>query len=454
MYQKHKVLKEIGTFIKRHIVICVICVLSAFIIAKNSLIPVPDWMPKFFKKLLLCPQSGTAPYEWSAILNDLSLAFLASIIVYIIVQYIPERRKANKAFSLLQKEFVSLYSYMSKLISMYLFELGIDTPEKNLTVEQVSGICCIELSNRERKCRINHLRNGKPDNSTEIGYALYKDSLDYCNYVKTSLEKIKSTLCSANLDIAILNSFSKIENNWFLNFFLKENPYILKTKNKTNILNFDKGFIEFVECHLSLSKYSFDRIGYSYIALSEEEFCTEQEKALFIKPRSVYLFFGKKEVGKITTEINNLEPTELRLKKCAGVMLEMLVFYDFEEQKPDHILNAAKQIAEYIFKNETDQDNSIIAFLNLAQIKKRMGILTTADLERLHQISSDTDLQKEIRTGSAIICDNYDLATKIFNQFTEEKKCIFVQLPIYHLWNNPPMEPNPNPMNFLYMGEE
>jgi hypothetical protein len=414
----------------------------------------PDWLPQFFHNLFLCPSTDTTHYEWLSLLNNLSLAFLASIIVYIVVQYIPERRKANKAFSLLRKEFVSLYSSMSRMICMYLFELGMTEKEEKIRLEQLSDVCEIDFTDYVRKCRIRYLRNSQFDNCESVGYSLYKDSLQCYQQISKSIGKIKETKCSANLDIDIVETISIIENNWFFRYFSYEKPEVLPVGRKIHIINFDKGFYEFIMCHLALEKYSFDKISYEYSAISDDEYKKEQEERLFLKSRIIYLHLGVEEATKTAEQIVKLEPTELRLRKSAGVMLEMLVYYDSAEQKSKEILLAALRIAKYVYLNETGLTNEVIAFINIAQIKKRLNTLSESNIEILHLIETHKPMRNDAIIGSAILCKDYVLASEVFGTLTEEDKQFFIQLPIYHLWDNPPMEANPNPMSFLYMGNE
>lgn len=454
MYKKHRALKEIWLFIRRHIIICVLCVVCAFIITKYSQLPMPDWLPQFFHNLFLCPSADTAHYEWLSLLNNLSLAFLASIIVYIVVQYIPERRKANKAFSLLRKEFVSLYSSMSQMICMYFFELGVTEKEEKIKLEQLSGVCEIDFSDFVRKCRIRDLKNGRYINCVSIGYTLYKDSLECYQQISKAIGKIKETKCSANLDNDIVNTISVIENNWFLRFFSYEKSIIATSSKKNKIINFDKGFYEIIKCHIELNEYAFDKMTYEYVGISNAEYEEEKEKSLFIRPRNFYLYMGETEATKTAENIIKLEPTELRLRKSEGVMLEMLAYYDSAEQKSKEILLAALQIAKYVYLNETGFTNEVIAFINIAQIKKRLNTLSESNKKILHLIETHKPMRTDAIVGSAILCKDYVLASEVFEAFSEEDKQFFIQLPIYHLWDNPPMKANPNPMSFLYMGNE
>ena len=193
MYKSLGFFIEIWLFIKRHVVICILLLFSLFAIAKYSQIPAPNWLCAAIKKLLLCPPEGTVAYDFWELFNNISLAYLASIITYVVVQYIPERRKAYKAFSILKGELCVLYAYMSRLIFMYLFEIGVEKAEDQIALNDLAPICNAEIDDRNRHCRIHHLRNGNKENVFDYDYSLYNDSKKYIDLVHKSINCIKGT---------------------------------------------------------------------------------------------------------------------------------------------------------------------------------------------------------------------------------------------------------------------
>lgn len=451
MYKSHGVLTELWVFIKRHIVICVLIVICIFVSAKYSNIPAPSWLPISFKILLSRPQEETSDYEWWGLMNNLSLAFIASIITYLLIQYIPERKKADKAFTIIKHDICSLYSSMSRLIDMYLSEIKVEEKrEKRVTLKQLSSVCNVEISDRIRNCRIRNITDGKDANVVSYGYNLFKDSKEYAKSIQETILHIKETICAPQLDSHILDTISTIENNRFLQCFLKMKFPFSKTPGYQNVIHeFDKGLYEFIRCHLALSKYDFAQTTYNFIKISDAEMKAEREEMLFMTTRLIYKIKGAGEAKKIADNIIALEPTSKRLEKSVGVLLEMLVYYDMTPQKNYGVLQAALKISEYIRQNETEKRATQCAFLNSMQIKKRMNTIFAPDIDNLKSLMNDETASKDIILGASILCEEYEKATSFFESLPDEEKDVFIQLPIYHLWKTPPVPANPDPHLFI-----
>ena len=449
MYNKHKVLMEIGLFIKRHLVICILCAICMLVVLKFSQIPTPNWLFPFVRRLFLCPQEHSTAYEWLSLLNSISLAFIVSIIVYVIVEYVPERKKAYKSFSLLKGDFDVLYNQMSKLIYMYMYEVGIQIPEDQVDFAQLSGMRDLKINDQIRKCRINCISNGKKV-SNSIGYSIYSDSLECYNKLEKAIGNIKGEVYSSYLDSDIFDILYKIEHNYFFIILSYGSLIYNNDISKVNFLGLDKAFLEFINVHLSINKYNINKVTYSFSALSDQEFEEERESVLFYLSRGIYKHLSETKVERFTNEIISFQPTELRKRKSEGVLLEMLVYYDASLIKQRYILEAALKIAKYTLRNETNHINAVCAFLNLAQIKKRLHTLSDKDLRLLRKIKQKKTLDKRIIVASAILCEDYQYAKEVFEDFSEEEKDVFIQFPIYHLWKNPPVNANPTPMSFIF----
>lgn len=182
--------------------------------------------------------------------------------------------------------------------------------------------------------------------------------------------------------------------------------------------------------------------------MSAEEIEKEKEKQLFCLTRAILKDIEVSRALSVAEKIVRLEPSEERLRKSEGVMLEMLVYYDYTDSKPKDVLKAALMIAEYIMKNLTDEVQKNYALLNYLQIKKRLGTLSFEEHHRLYSLAKDSNSPNEIAVGAAILCEDYEKAADSFSRLSDEEKTIFIQFPIYRLWPNPPMEPNADPALF------
>lgn len=452
MYKAGNLGQEIGIFVKRHRMICVLSLLSLFVIFKNSAIPAPDWLPSLLIRIFAAPEKGTSGAEWLSLMNNLSLAFIGSMITYIIIQYIPERRKAYKAFSILKSEICRLYSYMSYLIGMYLFVIGFEGEEKDVTVAGLKDICNIEIMDQDHLCCIEHYRNGNKANARSFSYNLYKDSKNYIDLIQKSIDTITGTMCAGDLDSELLDILSRFSNNRFLQYFsYLDVPQLRIPGTVSYIVAFDKGFYEFVQNHVRLQKYDFDIITYAFGNITEEEIAKEKEEQLFYINRLSIKYTGVKKAKDNIEQIITLPPTAEIISKCVGIILELLVYYDFIEPKPNDILDCALELAEYVRNNEMDPVKADYALLNVMQIKKRMNMISDGDLVELQQMKLDTDKDNNIIIGASILCGDYGRAANAFDVLSQEEKESFIQFPIYRLWQDPPIPANKVPKSFSRM---
>jgi len=449
MSRKHSWYKELFIFINRNVIICILLLISIFVIAKYSFVPVPNWVPVSIQNILARPLEGSITFEWFAIFNNLSLAYIASIITYIVVQYIPERRKTNRAFSLLKDEISELYSNMSRVIRMYLFEININKAEESITLEDIKDICNVEITDVTKNCKIKSMKNGSYINCVSYGYNLFSDTKKYMTSIQKAMQNIKGSIYSSHLDSVLIEAISTIENNWFYSCLKEKKTPDTKTPGyKSTIFEFDKGFYEFINCHISLSKYDFDLNSYEFEAISDAEMQSEIEKKQFSINRAIIKYIGTDMASRASQYITALEPTEERLRKSNGVILEILVCYDAEPIKSPVLLQAAWDLAEYVRKNEKESIPLLYDILNSMQIKKRQDNLSSDDKQELKKIIEDVNIPNDVRLGAAIIIGEYKTANYIFEQLSEEMKYIFIQFPIYHLWVNPPVPASSDPQLF------
>ena len=85
------------------------------------------------------PEENTLIYEIIRIADNLSLAYIASLIFYLIVDYIPLIREENNALHLLEKYLYPLYMYMDKVNSYFKYATGISNIQ-TATNEEIKTI--------------------------------------------------------------------------------------------------------------------------------------------------------------------------------------------------------------------------------------------------------------------------------------------------------------------------
>lgn len=118
-------------------------------------------------------------------------------------------------------------------------------------------------------------------------------------------------------------------------------PYIKVTGYTPHVLNFDEGFLALLKSHIAMGKNAFDQIIYDIERISAEEFQKQKESSLFMKPRGIYRKSKIVSSSQVAEEIISLEPTEERLRKSEGVILEILIHYDMSPSEAGIILDDA-----------------------------------------------------------------------------------------------------------------
>lgn len=449
MKEKYKnIIRELGVFMKRHILINAIFVICVFVIVKFSKLPVWNFLPDFLVKLFVVPEIGSVAYERYVIYNNLAFAYIASIITYILIQYIPERQRQIRAYQTLKGPLDSLYSCMSRLIAMYLYDLRISKTEAEIAIEDLKDICEIEIYDREKFCGIRDQLNGKEGNTFSHSYNLYTDSKSNVELIDKNIQKIMQTPNAAHLDTEIIDLISEIENNWFYRYLLLlTEPQQRVPKHRIHIINFNEAFFEFIRIHRSLYKFAEREIWYVFSDITDEEVKQSEARTLFCVGRSLFIRSSVDRAENVVSRIVEMGD-EVPLRKAEGVLLEMLVSYDTYPDRLASILPSADRLACFIYQNEQGDREKAFALLNCLQVKKRMRPLLHDECELLEGLIRENSEDSHIILGAAILLEKYDIAQEALCQMNEDDREFFVQLPIYRLWPNPPEPANLDPIVF------
>lgn len=127
-----RALDNISIFIRKNYTLTFILGLTVLIIVKFSALPAPSIFPKFLIFLLEKPRESTTEYKIFDLLNSLSLAYVASFIFYIVIDYLPKHQRERKAFTILSSNFSNIYISLEALIYMFLFELDVYKEASNI----------------------------------------------------------------------------------------------------------------------------------------------------------------------------------------------------------------------------------------------------------------------------------------------------------------------------------
>ena len=113
-YQLKRIVKDFWI----HLILSAV---SIIIICKFSNAPV---CCEALADVFLRPVDGTVEYEIFRVLENLSLAYLAALIFYLIVTYIPARKQERRAIKHAKAHIKSIQTWMSRVINYLAYDLA------------------------------------------------------------------------------------------------------------------------------------------------------------------------------------------------------------------------------------------------------------------------------------------------------------------------------------------
>lgn len=158
--------------LKWHILMTII---SIFFICKySSAPPIFDALNIIFQR----PEENTFMYELIRIAENVSLAYIASLVFYLLVDYIPLIKEENNTLHLLEKYLCPLYMYMDKVNSYFRYATGISNIQA-ATNEEVKTIDDFSFKNSAEFLMIKSIRDGKDDGEHVDAFEA-KKSIVFC----------------------------------------------------------------------------------------------------------------------------------------------------------------------------------------------------------------------------------------------------------------------------------
>lgn len=206
-----RTIKAFINFYTRNKTISFFLLASVLIITKFSDAPVLDFLPNFAKTILIKPRQNTYYFYLFEVINSLSMAYLTSIFFYLIVDYIPQVRKEEKAKTILLDNLVQIFISLDELIHIFLLNVDVFKDCSQIEEKQVSNIEVMQLK------EIIYFKKKQSDNS--YGYDFFQPKSDILRTtfkLRNTIQKLKETPVSINLSFEILSIISDIENNRFL----------------------------------------------------------------------------------------------------------------------------------------------------------------------------------------------------------------------------------------------
>ena len=195
--------------LKVHIILLII---SVILICKFSSAPLLfRWMTFFLR-----PQEGTVAFEVFRIMENLSLAYIASLIFYLVVDYIPKKKSEEKAFELLKPHLVTLFMWMNRINSYFKCVTNI-TDFSSVSQEKIKEIDDFHFISKSLFYKETSYRNGIKNGSDMAvfhGVKEIKDNGKLILEVYKDMDAISAIMVQASSNL--ISILSKIRDSKFL----------------------------------------------------------------------------------------------------------------------------------------------------------------------------------------------------------------------------------------------
>lgn len=258
---------EIAKFIKKHKISVGLFVLSLGVLLKNSDIPyfvmTPSLVVKFFNR-------PVGIWESVADLVDMfASAYATSFLFYIIVDYFPQRRQAQKAEIIIRPKLVRLYSNIQYLIAMLEFlsrQQDLKQEESENDMDMLCITDCIII------CNVTRCRNNIPEEKILQKLNPLKSLDSYRNEILENCKTIANILSFTYCEKEIINLISEIQLSNLLTAIIprKENILLKNLNISMQYPGLEKGYKQIKNICEELGGFVSEKTTY-YIEMASEE---------------------------------------------------------------------------------------------------------------------------------------------------------------------------------------
>lgn len=281
--------------LKWHIIFLIV---SLFFICKySSAPPIFDALNVIFQK----PEENTIIYEVIRIAENLSLAYIASLVFYLLVDYIPSVKEENNTISLLEKYLNPLYMYMDKVNSYFKYATGV-SDIKEASPEEIKIIDDFSFNDSDEFLMIKSYRNGKDDGEHVEYFEAKKSIVFYGRKIEECIHGIDQVLIGNKMPREFITLINQIRSCDFLEIIVKVMPgpdiFVDDVPVAQKYVNFHKGLAEFVELEKKLINYRFLKLGTAYRKATAEEIKEWREYQIKIRKEHP-------EIDQIYAQLNN-----------------------------------------------------------------------------------------------------------------------------------------------------
>lgn len=242
------------TFLKNN-VLALLLMISIYCVIRYSELPVIPFIPKIITDFFIKPNPNTNSYEAFRLLENLSLAYIASYIFYLIIDYFPNKKRAMNALELVKGELKFIHFNMGDLIKTINAIADIPESINNITLNDLHKLDEFVFSNETLYFNRYSIINGDKKVTSQYTENFYSYSNNNINNIVSCIRKIKSISCALYINFGILEILSSIETNWFLSWILNLEPEEI-TKPVIR-MGFSNDYYQFIQSYKNLSKLEF-----------------------------------------------------------------------------------------------------------------------------------------------------------------------------------------------------
>lgn len=242
MHQKLRPRTELRVFVKCNRIYLLIGAICLILCIKQSEAPFFWKYNAFTSFLFQRPEENTGWGSAFFLIYELGLAFLASFLFYLLVDYFPRRRRERSAFLLVLGELEVIDAEIGRLFAFLMFYTGVGTCVDQLMPDHVETLCGITLRDEEVYC---HTR----DIQTVTGEVLMEGNPDHINLffglkemsevILRQVDGIMGLPYAANLEDELLQLLTRLKGSRMLNLLSgMQASYIQVDENMGFICNY------------------------------------------------------------------------------------------------------------------------------------------------------------------------------------------------------------------------
>lgn len=266
---------EFVIFVQRNKIHFLLTFVCLIIIIKQSSAPFCWEYTTITEVLFLKPIDGTGLGETLSILHNLGLAYISSLIFYLLVDYFPKRRKEKNAFFQIVNHLETIDMLINRLFSYLAFISGMGNSPSQMRPNEIMRLHHIRLHNKQRPCHTI-------DTNLQLGEVEMEGNPDYINefysvretsaHILRSVDDIMGLPCSCNIENYIIEILGVLKNSRMLQRLSSMPESAVKNENMAYICNYDQYHIyEVVYALACLRRYGYTKHSFYTGEVAEEK---------------------------------------------------------------------------------------------------------------------------------------------------------------------------------------